>query len=185
MNNYRSLGTGLAFALISSHGIMVTTALAASPSAPEVKHTSEIEDTPRLTRSTDPRKPAFRPPSRPNQTHEIKKTLPHQQRVNARKSEERRIAISQAKGYDKQLQALMTYYQTLALSARQKSSGEEGERHVASLTAAVDHFKGISEAVKRSKQGDISKAPGFPLNPVVNNPTKPPANPIGRPTLNR
>jgi len=114
MNNYRSLCTGLAFALIFSSGITATTSLAA--------------------------------PLTDNKVHKIKKSLPHEQRVEIRKSEEKRIAKSQEKAYKKQMEALEKYYRKLALDVRKKGG------NATPLSAATDHFKQLSKEAKNSRK---------------------------------
>jgi len=116
MNNYRSLCTALAFAFIASSGVTSTASLAAPLPAQEAKKAQKI------------------------------KTLPHEQRVQVRASEEKRIAKSQEKAYTKQMQALEKHYRKLALTVR-KDGG-----NATPLFAATDHFKQLSKEVKNSRK---------------------------------
>lgn len=114
--------TGLAFALIVSSSVTATASLAAPLTAFEAK---------KLQPQT-----------------KVKKTLTHEQRVQVRASEEKRIAKSQEKAYKKQMQALEKYYRKLALDVNvRKHSGNR-----ASLLATTEHFKQLSKEIKNSKK---------------------------------
>ncbi len=89
-------------------------------------------------------------------THGAKKFLSHEERVNIRKSEEKRIGQSEEKSYEKQMRALEKYYQKLASNV----SLMKNQRDNTSIFSATNHFKQLS--MESSKQLSAKILKGFP-----------------------